>query len=108
MTDPSESKARKIHQVRAHDDEWPVIKAFIDCTRLDGDLCKAAVLKLKADIETARRRLEKEAEKYKKPPKAERVAKIKELRQEGRTQTEIAGLMGLTQAQVSRILKTES
>ena len=104
LTDPSESKARKIHQVRAHDDEWPIIKAFIDCTRLNSDLCKMAVMKLKVDIENAQRQLEKETEKYKKPSKEERDAKVRELREEGRTQTEIAQLLGLTQAQVSRIL----
>lgn len=104
LTDPSESKARKIHQVRAHDHEWPVIKRFIDCSRFDISLCEDAVRELEMAVEAKKRKLAEKARAFRSPTTAEKTAVAKELQQQGKSQQEIAALLGLTQARVSQLL----
>ena len=106
LTDPSESKARKIHQVRAHDHEWPVIKKFIDCTRLDMDICQDMIGRLEKEIEVQKRELVKKTSKYRGPSVAEKTSMAKELQQQGKSQKDIATLLGLTQARVSQLLNS--
>lgn len=106
LTDPSESKARKIHQVRAHDHEWLVIKRFIGCTRFDIGLCADAVQKLEMEVEARKKELAEKAEAFRGPTMAEKTAMAKELRQQGKSQQEIASFLGLTQARVSQLLNS--
>lgn len=106
LTDPSESKARKIHQVRAHDHEWPVIKRFIDCSRFDISLCEDAVRELEMAVEAKKRELAEKARAFRSPTTAEKTAMAKELQQQGKSQQEIAALLGLTQARVSQLLNS--
>lgn len=42
---------RSIHQVRAYDDEWELIKDFIQLTRKDIDKCRLTLSLLKSNIE---------------------------------------------------------
>ena len=106
LMDPSESKARKIHQVRAHDHEWPVIKRFIDCSRFDISLCEDAVRELEMAVEAKKRELVEKARAFRSPTTAEKTAMAKELQQQGKSQQEIAALLGLTQARVSQLLNS--
>lgn len=106
LTDPSESKARKIHQVRAHDHEWPVIKRFIDCSRFDISLCEDAVRELEMTVEAKKRELAEKARAFRSPTTAEKTAMAKELQQQGKSQQEIASFLGLTQARVSQLLNS--
>ena len=46
----SERGQRGIHQIRAYDDEWDVIKAFIQLVREDVTQCKTAVALLETSI----------------------------------------------------------
>lgn len=41
--DPSESKARPNHMVRAHEDEWNIIKRFVKILRKNKDAAEQAV-----------------------------------------------------------------
>lgn len=43
LKDPSESKERGIHMIRAYDEEWELIKKFQLMTRGDIELCKKAM-----------------------------------------------------------------
>ena len=43
--------ARPIHQIRAYDDEWELIKKFQLLTRKDIDKCRFAVKMLSADLD---------------------------------------------------------
>ena len=47
---PGESKARGIHQVRAHTNEWDVIQRFMKLVRKNLPLCEKAVQMLEAKI----------------------------------------------------------
>ena len=51
LDNPADSKARGIHQIRAYEDEWAVIKRFMKLTRADLAACEKAVelLELKTD-----------------------------------------------------------
>lgn len=90
--------------MRAHDHEWPVIKRFIDCSRFDISLCEDAVRELEMTVEAKKRELAEKAEAFRGPTMAEKTAMAKELRQQGKSQQEIASFLGLTQARVSQLL----
>ena len=47
----SERGQRGIHQIRAYDDEWVVIKDFMKLTRINVEKCRIAVEMLKSEIE---------------------------------------------------------
>lgn len=42
--------ARGIHQIRAYDDEWELIKMFMELTRKDIDKCRFTMNLLQHDI----------------------------------------------------------
>ncbi|BAL83496.1 hypothetical protein SELR_17880 [Selenomonas ruminantium subsp. lactilytica TAM6421] len=42
---------RGIHQIRAYDDEWELIKRFMQLTRKDIDKCRFAVNMLSAELD---------------------------------------------------------
>ncbi|SHI61009.1 hypothetical protein SAMN02745671_01136 [Anaerovibrio lipolyticus DSM 3074] len=41
---------RGIHQIRAYDEEWEVIKDFMKLTRIDVDKCRLAVRMMQSEI----------------------------------------------------------
>ena len=41
---------RDIHQIRAYDEEWEVIKDFMKLTRIDVDKCRLAVRMMQSEI----------------------------------------------------------
>ena len=51
LTSPEQSKARPVHQLRAHANEWEVIKEFCGLVKRDLPQCQLAVSLLKSNIE---------------------------------------------------------
>lgn len=51
LTSPEQSKARPVHQIRAHADEWAVIKEFCGLVKRDIAQCQLTVSILRGNIE---------------------------------------------------------